>query len=505
MRITKGSKLFPGDYELYQDDDCRMNPPGTAGPGIISTFVAVAIALVFALHPSVTAYHTGLAGYLVAAIFVPASVIGAIVPRVRVLAIVILLAFVEPEIAVTNTLTFNIASNGLLIGAVVAWVFDRPQVEARNAPLLLALTAFAFMVVALPVAFGARGWIHVHDALMIGKYVIVVMLAMSLPVNRQTGRSISTARVVGSFAVAAFTVLMAFRVPMFNKWVFSTYLASRGLSDSEITRMAIEYTRAFGVAGAVGTSVLLSLSIGAWFALLIEYRRAERSFAIFAGLLVVMFAIFLTGSRLGMLATFSGVALAVVWWFRMGRPGFLFGGLGRVALVLGIFTAIALAANPSLRQVAITSDTRVVQTVPNLIKGTPDPSFAQRLAEYKGVEINPVGNPGERNTQWTGEPLVLLTRFGIPGLLLVWQIWVMLFTRANRAADSAPSVSGRLFGLAASIGVLAAVVVGLGTRSILEPSQIVPVLALAALAPVVQMVPGVSRAYSFTGTVQPER
>ncbi len=482
-----------------------MNPPGTAGPWIVAALIAVVVALAFALHPSVTAYHTGFAGYLVAAIFISASIIGAAAPRVRVLAIVLLLAFVEPETTITNTLKFNIASNGLLIGAAVAWVFDQPQVEARNVPLLSAMVAFALMVVALPVAFGARGWIHLHDALMIGKYVLIVMLAMSLPMDRQTWRSISTALVVGSFTAAAFTVLVAFRIPVFNKWVFSTYFASHGLSDAEITRLALEYTRAFGVAGAVGTGALLSLSMGVWFALLIEYRKAERSFAIFAGLLVVLFAIFLTGSRLGMLATFAGVVLAAVWWFRMGRPGLLFGALGRVALVMGIFTAIALAVNPSIRQVAGTSDTRVVQTVPNLIKGTPDPSFAQRLSEYRGVEINPLGNPGGRDTQWTGEPLVLLTRFGIPGLLLVWQIWLMLFTRANRAADSAPSVSGRLFGLAASIGVLAAVVVGLGTKSILEPSQMVPVIALASLAPAVQMVPGASRAYLAAGTVQPER
>ncbi len=474
-------------------------------PGIIAGIVGLAVVLSFALHPSVTAYHTGLAGYLVAAIFVAAAAAGAMAPRLRVLAIVLLLAFVEPETTITNTLKFNIASNGLLIGVGVAWVFDPPHVERSNIGLLSTLAAFGLLVVALPVAFGARGWIHIHDALMIGKYVMVVILAVSLPVNRQTWRSISTALVVGSFTAAAFTVLMAFRIPVFNTWVFATYFASHGLTDADITRLALEYTRAFGVAGAVGTGALLSLSIGAWFALLIEYRKAERSFAIFAGLLVVMFAIFLTGSRLGMLASLSGVALAVVWWFRMGRPGFLFGALGRVALVVGILTAIALAASPSLRQVASTSDTRVVQTIPNLIKGTPDPSFAQRLSEYKGVEINPLGNPAGRDTQWTGEPLVLLTRFGIPGLLLVWQIWLMLFARANRAADSSPSMSGRLFGLAASIGVLAAVVVGLGTKSILEPSQMVPVIALAALAPAVQMVPGVSRAYLATGTVQPER
>ena len=188
-----------------------------------------------------------------------------------------------------------------------------------------------------------------------------------------------------------------------------------------------------------------------------------------------------------MLATGSVQIVAVKWWVRFNRPPVdirtgAWALLGFIAL-LGLLTV----GNSAFRQTLATSTSRTVDTIPNLIKGTPDPSFASRLAEYEGVELNALGNPAKRNTEWTSEFLILLTRFGIFGLLLSWQIWMMLFTRATRAANSAQDRAERLLGVMGSMAVVAGMVSAFGAGSILEPSRMVIIVATVALVPVVKM------------------
>ena len=89
--------------------------------GLAALCVGLVIVLLFANHPSVTPYHTGFAGWVVAGVFLVSVFLGAVSSRLYVLAALLFLAFVEPGVKVTNTLQFGIVSNGLLVGAGTTW------------------------------------------------------------------------------------------------------------------------------------------------------------------------------------------------------------------------------------------------------------------------------------------------------------------------------------------------------------------------------------------------
>ncbi len=255
----------------------------------------------------------------------------------------------------------------------------------------------------------------------------------------------------------------------------------------------------------MGTAVLLTLSVGAWSTLLFECRSKLATYSVTIGFVIVVYAVYLTGSRLGMLSMTSAAVVTAYWWVKLGRPQIQIQPVLRSLFICLAVIGLLTAANSSVRQTFITSTDRAANTIPSLIKGTPDPSFAARLAEYEGVELNLLGNPAQRNTEWTSEFLIVLTRFGILGLLLSWQIWTMLFTRAAKAAAGATDRPSRYLGVMASAAVVSGVVSALGAGSLLEPSRMILIVATVGLVPVVRMIAQDSAVLERLETLQPEK
>lgn len=449
--------------------------------GLAAFGVGLVVVLLFALHPSVNAYHAGFAGWFVSAIFLASIVAGAMAKRIYVLAGLLFLAFVEPEVKITNTLQFIIVSDGLLIGAGTTWLLDKPRLAISSIPILAAIGGMAAMTIVFPAIIGSIGWIHIHDALMFVKYGLVVALAFSL--GSQRFWWIVGALAAGSLVVGAVSVVQAFHMPWFDRWMYEAYFASKNISAEEVARLSESYFRSYGVAGPIGSALLIVMSLGAWFVLVIRSGSTARVFMASLGMSVVLVAMYLTGSRLGIVIAAPVLTLGVIWWKGSG-PQLQQVRVFSVAVALVLLLAVGSAAlNDSFRQTAATSTTRFVTTVPNLLRGTPDPSVAQRLAEFAGVDLRNLELTGERNTGRTSEYVVLLERYGLAGFLLAWQIWLMITVRATRAVTRATSANERSVGMLALVVGITLIVGAIGTGSFFDPTRMTVLLVLVGLTP----------------------
>ena len=453
------------------------SPMGVAAPG-----VGLVVVLLFALHPSVNAYHTGFAGLLVSAIFLTAVVAGASTKRIYVLAALLFLAFAEPEVRITNSLQFVIASDGLLIGAGTTLLMRRQRIPVASFPILAILALMATMTVAAPLTIGTIGWIHVHDALIFVKYGLITVVAFTALETRASWKIPIAATAAGSAAAATFSVVQAFHVPQVNHWIFETYFAASQYSSDEIVEITSHYFRSIGVAGPIGTATLLALSIGSWLLLLITTKGpgAVRVHAFW--LLVVLLAIFLTGSRLGMLSATLVTVIGAGWVVSSSSGRQLLRPAIPVVAVFATLFILVAALNPAFGRTVSVSAVRVTSTLPSLIRGYPDPSLRARLTEYRKFEQLGFGFGAERDTELTSEYLILLHRFGPAGFLAAWLAWGLLIAGIVRPAFTGPDRTGRILAAAALLSVTAAIVSATGIQTILEPSRMTVILALVGIA-----------------------
>ena len=455
--------------------------------GFVGGIAGVAIVLMFALHPGVHLYHVGFAGYLVASVFVIATISGAAIPRAWTLSAVIVLAFVEPDTFITNSLRFNVASNGILVGAAINWIINRPRVDRRDIYLLLPIATLSLMALTLPFVFGSSGWIHVHDSMMFAKYGLIMILAFSVRSDRHRWRAVAIPVVIGSGLAAMYTLVQAFHIPAINHWTFTTYFASRNWTDIEINHFAQEYYRVWGVDKPVATAALLSLSVGAWCALLFACRGKLANVALASGLAIVLTAIFLTGSRMGMLTALLGLGLVAVWWLKLGKPPVRMNVVGISVLACASLLWVSAAISPDFNRTFQTSTDRILTTIPGLINRTPDPSIAERLEEYDTLEFSYFGDPTNRNNGSISEYVAFLRRFGMVGLMVVMSLWLILINRVARAAAFAADPRDRLIGMMSSIAVMSAFLSGIGVQSLLSPPTIAVVFSVAGVAAVIPL------------------
>jgi hypothetical protein len=229
--------------------------------GLAAFAVDLFIVVGLALHPSINAYHTGFAGLVVSGIFLASAVAGSAGKRFYVLMALLFLAFLEPEVKITNTLQFSIISNGLIVGAITSWFIEKPKIAKSSLSILAAIAGMFTMTLLFPLLLGTMSWIHIHDALMFVKYGIVAVLAFS--VTSRDVKSIVVVLAVSSAIVAAVTIFQAFNISWFGQWMFETYFSAKDYSVEEIEVLSELYSRSYGVADPISSGLFLVTSLGA--------------------------------------------------------------------------------------------------------------------------------------------------------------------------------------------------------------------------------------------------
>lgn len=449
---------------------------------MVAAGAALFIVVLLALHPSVTAYHTGFAGWVVAIVFLTAAVAGSTGRRIHVLIALLFLAFIEPEIKITNSLGFNIVSNGLIIGAGTTWLLGKPRIPGPSLPILAVIGGMFVMTLVFPAIVGALKWIDIHDALIFVKYGIITVLAFSC-----TGRSvrgIAGVLAISSLLVAALAIFQAFNVSWFGRWLYETYFASRAFSLEEVAHLADNYGRSYGLNGPIGTGLFLVMSLGAWFVLVIRSSTNRRVVLALVGMNVVLVGIFLTGSRLGVVAAAPVLTFGLIWWSASGRLKAQAKYLALTAILVLVVMLGASTLNHSFGLTVESSATRIANTVPNLMRGTPDESFKARLDAYSEIRFSMFGFTPERNNELASEYLIVIARYGLAGFLLLWQLWLMIIVRAVRSAGNATRPGDRSIGMMTMVIVMTLIIGGIGTRALLDPSLTTVLLVLVGLLPV---------------------
>jgi hypothetical protein len=471
--------------------------------GLAAFGVSLVIVILFANHPNINAFHTGFAGWLVSIIFLVSTIVGARVNRLFIVALLLFLAFAEPELTITRTLKFNIVSNGLVLGAGTSWLLSRPRFTISSLPIMGALAGIGAMTVLIPAIYSSVQWIHIHDALMFMKYMLVFALAVSVKPSPKMWLILAGSLAIGSLAVAIFAIIQTFHIPVISGWMFNTYLASWNFTEEEFANLAVTYTRAYGVDGPTGSAVLLALSIGAWLTLLLKSNTLNRTIAASVGSSIVLIGIYVMGSRIGFMVTIPVLVLGYVWLKNARRDRQML-KVFSITFALAILTVAAVAnMNYSFGETIHTANGRLVHTIPNLLRGTPDISVRDRLDEYALLSTESFELTGVRNTLWSSEYIVILYRFGLAGFLLTWLLWSMLLVRGIRASQQAFVESDRLIGFIGVVTVLATVIAATGIPSLLEPSRMVVTIIVIGLAPAVRVYATSSEPAVARATVEP--
>jgi hypothetical protein len=469
--VVRRELAFWGDAVLLVGNVNRLF---AVGAGIV-------IIALFAGYPSVNAYHHGAAGLLVSVVFLATIFWVSTAKRIHVLAALLVLAFIEPGTRITNSLDFNVVSNGLVIGAGVSWILGTRAIPRSAMPILGVVGGMGFMTLVFPMIVGELKWIHVHDTMMFAKLGIIVLLAFSC--TERNFRSIVAPLAISSLGVAALAIVQAFHIPWLNHWIFETYFASSAISADTVLHLIENYFRSFGTDGPVGTASLLVMSLGAWFILIIRSQTTTRSVWASLGLSVVLVGMLLTGSRLGVLIALPVLSFGFIWWTVDGRTK----TQGRILVASVAFSVllvvVASATNQSFGRTVDTVSSRFVSTIPRLLNGMPDESFRDRLAEYSDVELGYFEvNPGQ-STELTSEYLVLLERYGLAGLLLTWQLWIMILTRSMRSANNGRTMNDRYLGMTAMVVATSLMIGGVGIGAILDPTRMTILLIVFGLTP----------------------
>ena len=246
----------------------------------------------------------------------------------------------------------------------------------------------------LVLSFVARefSWIHVHDALMFGKYGLIAILAVTVRSGRTMlvvfGRAIAFASVL----VAILTILQSFQIPAINMWTFSTFLSTRGGTDAEVTELSLSYLRAYGMVGPSGSAALLAMSLGAWFVLVIKPDSVWWLRAAAVGMSLVLSAIYLTGSRLGVLVSVPMLAMGVVWAVS-AKSDLPVLRMVSATFVISLLVVVAMSqANASFGATAKTSNERITNAIPAMLNGEPDASTNSRMDEYVSLDVRGATN-----------------------------------------------------------------------------------------------------------------
>ena len=444
--------------------------------------VGLFIVVGLALHPSINAYHTGFAGFVVSVIFLVSAVAGSVGKRAHILVALVFLAFLEPETKITNSLHLIVVSNGLIVGTLSNWFLEKPKVSKASFPILVAIGGMFAMTLVFPVIAGALLWIHIHGALMFVKYGIVAILGFS--VTRHDVKLIVIVLVAASSIVAAVAILQAFNFPWFGQWMYEIYFSARNYSSEEVGQLPSNYSRSIGVAGPIGSALLMVMSLGAWFVLIIRSKTTAQMVVASLGINLILLGIFLTGSRLGVLAAGPALTFGLVWWSSLGRPIVQGKFLSISAILVMVFVLVASIFSSSFALTTITSTQRLVSTVPNLLRGTPDDSFRERPEDFSEIQLSYFDFTIDRETGLTSEYLILLKRYGLAGFLLVWQLWLMIVVRATRVANNAPNMNGRSMGIVSMVVSITMVISAIGDGALLDPRRMTVLLVVVGLMPV---------------------
>lgn len=443
----------------------------------LAALTAFAIVMLFVQHPSVHPHHAGAAAILIAVIFVTSAVVGARVPTKIAVSAVALLAFTEPGILVTRSLSFDVVANGLLIGATVS-AFRSLRMATGSRNIVMVFIAFSAIVTVLPLLASGHGWIHTHDAVMFLKYSALAALSLIIHKDRDIFHWIMPAVVIGASAAALLTVIQALRIGSLNQLIFSTYLSNLRLSPVDINHFATTYTRAWGVIGPVETAVLLSISVGAFIGVIIRLRSQGSVWVPTAALTFVLAAIFLTGSRLGMAA--AGTSLLVAMYVSAATkttfPNWKRMSVAVIA-VIAVLTVVG-SMNEALSGTASTSISRVARTPSAIFGDGPDASLQHRLPQYSQIVVVPLGDPTDRDTDKIGEFSRIAMRFGFIGLFGVWWFWTAMIKRSFHRIRYSRVDSGKIAGAAALISITAALITSLGASVLFSPAIMTVLIVL---------------------------
>jgi hypothetical protein len=265
---------------------------------------------------------------------------------------------------------------------------------------------------------------------------------------------------------------------------YQFYFANHSLTSEELSHLVNTYSRSFGVLNPIGTALLFAMSIGAWFALLARSRSTRSSVLASIGINAVLVAIFLTGSRLGVVVAGPALAIGLIWWMSFGRSKeqgkYL---LITAAVAIALLPGVSLV-NASFDKTVFTVTTRFVSTVPNLLNGTPDHSFEERLAEYSETDLTYFEVDTEKAEGYNSEYVILLKRYGLAGFLLTWQLWLMIIVRSARTANNAVGTGDRSIGLVTMIAAMTLIITGVGISALLQPTLMTILLVVVGVTPV---------------------
>jgi hypothetical protein len=99
----------------------------------------------------------------------------------------------------------------------------------------------------------------------------------------------------------------------------------------------------------------------------------------------VILGVYLTGSRMGLLTAAPALALGLIWWSSLGRPSVQAKFLSASAILVLVFVLVSSIFSSSFAHSTLTSTERYVTTIPNLLRGTPDDSFKERMEDFSSV------------------------------------------------------------------------------------------------------------------------
>ncbi len=435
--------------------DCPTKP--------LAIFAAISVIALFVAHPAVNSYHTGFAAAIVIAVFIAATFAGSIVRPRHLVAVLFVLAFIEPHVQITRSLSFQIVFNGLLLGASLRLIIDRYRPGVIEALVMLPLVALAVLVSAGPVINDATNgavWFGAYQGLLLLRFP--VLLALGILAARD---GFNLAWLAASLVVAgAFLSVMGLAEIVDNDAYKRVQVIVYQMDELK------DYRRLRGTAQAIkfGHAITITLA-GSAIALLPGIPLRVRLFAI-AIFPLTMLIILGTGSRLAMVVT---VVMFVVFMASVRRWRLRRLSVKEWALLMAAVACTSVLASAS-EPAGQTFDMSLKRTVG--IKAN-DESMRGRLSEYTAVAVaSTFGDPGTTEGR-SSEVLSVLARLGIVGVVFIVWVFTTLGAVAWRRRDHAPAL----------ILILAGSAVALHGTPVIFSSFSLPILALVA---------GVTIAYS---------
>lgn len=402
---------------------------------LLALAASLSVVIIFAVYPNFDAHQTGLAGYVTAAIFITTWVLGSLSKRLLAVSIIIVLAFIEPETRITDTVTLKLITNGILGGAVLRLFFDRSSIKMSW--LFATVIVYSFIAFWFPLINANLGLIDIYTSFIFLKYGAVILLAGSLPKTKQTWKFISASIMVGSLLVAFVLMIQTTKIPVLDNWMWNVYLWARLDNGPETasnildTNIRANYFRAWGVGIPAVSAGLLSISLGAWFAFLAATKN-RRLVIVTIGLSFVILGILVTGNRGGSLALILGLGLGLYYWNHKQRPTEKLKLISITMILCVGLLAILATTNTAFYKTILNSYDRTFTAIPRVINGVPDKSIEARIDEYHLLDISLIGTKQPRK-QFGSDYLTVMNHLGIIGLIFYLAIFVGIYRNTYKS------------------------------------------------------------------------